>query len=498
MFWRLRPRLRFRLSTLLIGVALLCLLLTAVPFEARQYKQHKGRMRALITTLGGEIETLTWSKEPSPGANWLSVLLGYVEPQESLWRVSLAGTSLSADDLEKLSGCRWIVSLSVSNANVGDDALTHVATLQNLVELRLRNTKVTDAGISRLKSLSGLLILDVAGTDVTYQSLAKLEKGSANLQEQLAIARARAAGVVVDLGPPPRTLRSTFNRFAPQSAVIASIENDLADIGLQPDAAGAINLAAKKLTSGDDEDLRRLTSATSLAATGTIFPIKGLEFASKLKRLQSVSIDEGDSGNLRDNDLRWLAELPGLNTLELRSPNFTRAGLSQLTQCTSLTSLTLEGNRLTDEDIEPLARISKLEHLALHGDNLTPALLEHLKGLAALGRLELNLWYISDGNKPEPVSEDSKTVAGRKWNVARPPSDVIERARRSMHHLAGIPSLKQLSLMGNLMVIEVLGPLTKLKSLEWLKVDGRFVSHDEARQLQLDMPHCHVQRIEIV
>jgi hypothetical protein len=66
-----------------------------------------------------------------------------------------------------------------------------------------------------------------------------------------------------------------------------------------------------------------------------------------------------------------------------------------------------------------------------------------------------------------------------------------------MHHLAGIPSLKQLSLMGNLMVIEVLGPLTKLKSLEWLKVDGRFVSHDEARQLQLDMPHCHVQRIEI-
>jgi hypothetical protein len=493
--WKLQPR--YRLRTLLVVITALCVLLTALPFEARQYKQHKGRMRSLIAALGGEIETLSWSNQPSPGANWLSEFLGYVEPQESLWRVSLAGTSVNAADLKKLSGCRWIVSLSLSNTNVGDDALVHVAGLSNLVELRLRDTRVTDAGVLQLKALGSLLILDVAGTGVSYQSLAALEKEGANLQEQLAIAHARAAGVIVDLGTAPRRSRPfRYYQLTSQSAIIASIEDDLTEIGLQPDSAGAIILPARKLTSEDDEDLRRLVSAKSLATSSTLFPVKGLEFISKLKNLQSISINEGEIGNLRDNDLRWLAELPQLNALELRSRNFTGAGLSKLTQCAALTSLTLEGKRLTDIDLQPLAHINKLEHLSLHGDNLTPALLEHLKRLTKLRRLELHLWHRGDGNKPEPVSGDGQT-AEKKWNTARPPSDIIERARRSMHHLAGMPNLEQLSVMGNLMVIEVLGPVTKVGSLEWLKVDGRFVSHDEARRLQLAMPHCHVQRIEL-
>jgi hypothetical protein len=47
------------------------------------------------------------------------------------------------------------------------------------------------------------------------------------------------------------------------------------------------------------------------------------------------------------------------------------------------------------------------------------------------------------------------------------------------------------------MVADGLMPVTKLAGLEWLKLDGRYVSHDEARKIQVAMPHCHVQRLDL-
>jgi hypothetical protein len=37
--------------------------------------------------------------------------------------------------------------------------------------------------------------------------------------------------------------------------------------------------------------------------------------------------------------------------------------------------------------------------------------------------------------------------------------------------------------------------VTQLDALVRLKVDGRFVTFEEARQLQIDLPHCHVDRV---
>ncbi|HEY3393598.1 MAG TPA: hypothetical protein VGK58_12880 [Lacipirellulaceae bacterium] len=497
--WKLLPR--YRLRTLLVVITALCVLLTALPFEARQYQQRKARIRSLIVGLGGSVDTCGWADEPSPGSNWISSLLGYVEPREALWHVNLAGKPVALEDLGRLRGCGWILRLDLSNTNTGDAAMSHVSSLQNLLELRLRNTRVTDKGLLELKPLTQLLILDVSDTAASYASLAELERTTywANLQEQLAISRVRAAGVVVDLGSAEVRNRyrdlSTTSR-SPQS-VIASIQADLTNFGLQPDAAGAIHLPAKQLTSSDDEDLRRLISATSLAASGTIFPAKGLEFVSKLTKLQSVIIDEDEMGNLRDNDLRWLVELPRLTKLEMRSPNITGMGLSYLTQCNALVSLTLEGKRLTDNDLAPLARMSQLEHLSLHGDNLTPELLANLRGLERLRHLELDLWYRGKGGEPEATLPEATEDKGMRWFYGQPPNDVVDATCDSLQYLAAIPKLRLLTVRGNLMVAEALAPITKLPALEWLKVDGRYVSHDEARKIQVAMPHCHVQRLDL-
>ena len=472
-FRQLRPH--FGLRTLLIGVTVVCLLLTALPFEARQYHQHKGRARNLIVNLGGAVDTIGYNDEPSPGANWLSQWLGYTEPRESLWKVTVFGTSVSAQDLEKLSDCHWIRALDLSHTQIGDDALRHIAELKELRELRLRKTPISDAGLLELKPLRRLLILDVAGTAATYACLAELEQSipGANLQEQYAISRARAAGIVVDLGA------STLRRSS--QAVPVSLQEQLELLGSPPDVAGSIRINwPLTLKKQHIEDLRRLVSAHSFETSGAAFPKGGLKFLTNLKKLQSVSFDEARTGNLTDDDLRWLAQLPCLTKVELYSPNLSDAGIAHLADAPQLTSLAISGNRFTDDVFASFRDAHQLESLSVHGNNLTPNLLIHLRGLRGLHEVELNLWHRGADRIP----------------FARPPSKVIETARQSMHHLAGIPKLKQLSVRGNLMLAEVLEPVTNLSTLELLQVDGRYVSHEDHRQLQLAMPRCHVQRMD--
>jgi Leucine-rich repeat (LRR) protein len=499
MFRRWKPRPRYRLRTLLVVITAVCVLLAALPFEARQYQQRKARMRSLIVALGGSVDTCGYSDEPSPGANWISSMLGYVEPRESQWHVNLAGKSVDLEDLRRLRGCGWILRLDLSSTNTGDAAMSHVASLQNLLELRLRNTRVTDKGLLELKPLAQLLILDVADTAASYVSLAELERVMfrANLQEQLAISRVRAAGVVVDLGSPElrNSYRTTMIRSS--QSIMASIQADLTEFGLQPDAAGAINLPAKHLTSADDEDLRRLVSAKSLTASGTLFSVKGLEFISKLTKLESVSIEEDETGNLRDNDLRWLAELPQLKKLELHSPNLTDAGIAQFARAPNLASLTLGGSGFTNNLFAAFREAHSLESITVNGNKLTPELVANLRGLRGLRQIELNLWYRGEGGEPEATLHESTESKELRWIRGRPPREVIDATSASLEHLTAIPNLRHLTLRGNLMVADALAPISRLPDLEWLRVDGRYVSHDEARKIQVAMPHCHVQRLDL-
>jgi hypothetical protein len=495
--WKLRPR--FRLRTLLVGITICCVLLTALPFEARQYQQRKARMRSLIVGLGGSVESCGSADRPSPGANWLAELLGYVEPRESQWQVNLAGTSVSPEDLSKLRGSHWILRFDLSHTNVGDDALSHIAMLGNLLELRLRNTGVTDSGLLKLKPLSRLLILDVGGTAATYKSLAQLEQVMvrANLQEQLAISRVRAAGIVVDLGAAALNRKLVPGYSRSPEGVLASIQADLTAFGLQPDAAASIVITRPvAIRKSHIEDLRRLVSAKTFAASSIAFPRGGLSFLPDLNNLESVTIVDEEFGNLTDDDVGWLAQVRCLKTVILDSQSLTDAGIAHLAGAPQLTSLSLDGNGFTDDVFAPFSQAHQIESLSMRSENLTPELVANLRGLNGLRRLELSLWYRGrshgDAVWPEPRTDQSM-----QWVFGRPPGEVVDAARESLHHLAAIPNLKRLSLLGNLMVAEVLAPIPRLSSLEWLKVDGRYVSHEEARQLQVAMPHCHVQRLDL-
>jgi hypothetical protein len=162
-----------------------------------------------------------------------------------------------------------------------------------------------------------------------------------------------------------------------------------------------------------------------------------------------------------------------------------------------LASLSIGGNSFTDNVFAPFREAHKLEALTVHANNLTPELVANLRGLKRLRRLELNLWYRASGGEPEAARPDPLASSETKWVYRRPPDDVNRATSQSLAHLTGLVNLKQLTICGNLMVAEALAPITKLTGLEWLKVDGRYVNHDEARKIQVAMPHCHVQRLDL-
>ena len=85
-----------------------------------------------------------------------------------------------------------------------------------------------------------------------------------------------------------------------------------------------------------------------------------------------------------DSDLKQLASLVKLLSLNLRYSKVTDAGLEYLKDMSQLEELNLRNSKVTDAGLEYLKGMSKLEQLNLMGTPITEAGLEHLKGLTGL------------------------------------------------------------------------------------------------------------------
>ncbi len=434
--------MRFGLRTLLVCVTAVCVILGMGLAKARTYDKKKHQAEQLIASLGGSIQHAGWAPHASPGANWLALQLRFGEPLETRWSVNLAGKTITKAHVEQLAQCEWIRILDLSNTNVGDDSIGNIAKIAKLRELRLANTHVTDLGLANLKVLERLDVLDVTDTAVTYDGLAELEKAfpGANFREQLALSRlsksqqvdsnSRYAGnsIELDVFPPPQV---------PKASVIHLDHGNKFLISLQ-----------------DVEDLRHLTSATSIRVQGRTFPKGGLSFFSDLRNLQTVSIYDTKIETVANDDLLTLARLPRLTRLELY------------------------GNRLTNDGIANLSAAHQIVFLSISGANLTPEMLVHLRDLHGLRHLELSLWQRTDLG---PRND-------------RPADEVVAAARENMKHLAAIPNLEELSVMGNLMVDDVVMTFAELKNLKSLILDGRYSSQEVATSIQHRLPGCRIQR----
>jgi hypothetical protein len=441
-----KRRFRYRLRTLFALLTIVAVVLTLLPYEAREYQARKQRVQRTVESLGGKITVVGHGKNSSPGANWLSVRLGYVDEREPRWEVDLAGKQVTLELVRELSKGRWIRALDLSNTDVSDDALQYLANIDMLRVLRLANSRITDAGLGHLERLKWLAILDVHGTVATYEALARLEQSCPGSTFQCQLARARLDGGPFrfsgrrrgGLGTPSPPSSPLDDGYFPPSEMwthTVSVSSD------------------RQLTLQQVEDLRHLTSLSSLSVSADVLPPNSFgPLVSNLKALYQLGVDERNAGVLADGGLRALAGLP------------------------RLTELHIQGARLRDDDFTHLADATSLQMLDINGSNtLTPALLSHFRDHPSLRRVSLSLQFEGKTNR---LTED-----------------VLASALRGMADLGTMPNLEQLSLYGACFTDEVVAPLSQVPTLRHLLLYHTSCSTAAFEELQQALPDCEIRRI---
>jgi beta-lactamase regulating signal transducer with metallopeptidase domain/Leucine-rich repeat (LRR) protein len=186
---------------------------------------------------------------------------------------------------------------------------------------------------------------------------------------------------------------------------------------------------------------------------------------------------------ITDSDLRHLANLSGLEFLDLTEAPITDAGLVHLKGLTGLWGLNLRGTKVTGPGLEQLKGLTGLEFLDLMGTPVTDAGLQHLQELKGLRRV--NLWatgvtdaglaHLQDVTGLQTVNLNDTKITGAGLESLKEMSGLRGLSARwtqisdaDLVHLERLTELRSLDFIGvgiTSLGLEHLKGLTKLQQL---------------------------------
>jgi internalin A len=105
---------------------------------------------------------------------------------------------------------------------------------------------------------------------------------------------------------------------------------------------------------------------------------------------------EATEGEFSDEAMPYLAQLPGLEWVEIGKGSVTAAGTAQLKGCAELRRLYLHDINLTGDGLDWLSGLKKLEALSLQRTRIDGKAIKNLSGLPALAVLNLGDNSIQD------------------------------------------------------------------------------------------------------
>lgn len=178
---------QFRLKTLFIVVAVLCVPLAWVGVRMNQ-KRHERAVIAELEQLGGMVmyewqgkredgvwQPENWRTGDPPGPLWIHQIFGDDFFSHVVY-VALLGSPANDDDLQMVATIRGLETLDLPFAEIGDAGLAHLKGLASLRCLDLSHTDITDVGLGHLKSLVALKHLRLNGTNTTNAAVDDLAK----------------------------------------------------------------------------------------------------------------------------------------------------------------------------------------------------------------------------------------------------------------------------------------------------------------------------------
>jgi len=190
---------------------------------------------------------------------------------------------------------------------------------------------------------------------------------------------------------------------------------------------------------------------------------------------------------ITDSDVKRLADLTGLEFLDLNNARITDAGLEHIKGLTGLLYLELNCTRITDAGLEQLKGLTKLECLELYETRVTDTGLAHLRGLTRLERLTLSSTKIADAGLEHlqaltrlqqlDLTNTQITDAGLAHlkNLTTLQTLSVESTQitdAGLAHLAGLTGLQDLDLTGTQVTDAGLAHLKGLTALRDLSLGG--------------------------
>lgn len=137
-----------------------------------------------------------------------------------------------------------------------------------------------------------------------------------------------------------------------------------------------LDLMGTEVTAADLKELATLESLHTLNLALNKLTDDGLTNLSRLKSLHVLSLY---ATRVTDVGLKEFASLQSLHTLDLRALHVTDVGLKELAGLKTLKSLDLGGTQITDVGLKELAGLRSLQHLDLSSTRVTDAGVKELK-----------------------------------------------------------------------------------------------------------------------
>jgi len=212
-----------------------------------------------------------------------------------------------------------------------------------------------------------------------------------------------------------------------------------------------------------DSDLKQLAGLVKLRSLDLRFSKitdAGLAYLKGMSQLEELVLI---GSTITDVGLLHLKDMTGLQNLILVGTNITDKGLEHIKGMTGLRNLLLGGTKITDLGLEHIKDMTGLQTLALQGATITDSGLQHLKGMTGLQQLILPGTSITDVGL-----EHLKGMTGLQQLVLQgaPITDV------GLQHLKGMTSLRHLILNGTKITDTGLEHLKGMTGLQGLLLRG--------------------------
>lgn len=153
-----------------------------------------------------------------------------------------------------------------------------------------------------------------------------------------------------------------------------------------PAAAFGLDLSSSTASDADMKALAKMKSLDTLNADETQITDAGLKELAGLNQLRVVCLF---GARVKDAGMKSLAALPALEELDVRKNAVTNAGFKELAGAKQLRLLYAGNTRLTDAGLKELAGLKQLRELDLVATPITDAGLNALSGLSQLRFLAL-------------------------------------------------------------------------------------------------------------